>query len=154
MKKCVFVLLVFAMIISLSGCFFQLFQTEMPYAFRQSADQITAIEIIRKQYDSISAETPMYVLKTFEENEYQTVLDGINSVPGGRNGLEPGRGIGLYIIRITYADGEIELLGDYNNGYISTDGKIHQDCYAFYTEEYYDLISSLLGEEITDYTYG
>ena len=82
------------------------------------------------------------------------VLEGLDNVPVCRPLNPPGTGIGLYIIRITYKDGEVDLIGDYNTGYIDADGRIHQDRLLFHTEPYYDLISALLGEEITDYTYG
>lgn len=143
-----------ASIISLTGCFFQLFQTEMPYEFHKSADQITAIEILRKEYDSINTDTPMHILKTFGESEYQTVLDGINGVSGGRNGLEPSTGFDMYVIRITYRNGDMELIGNYSTGYVSADGEILQEHYSFDTEQFYDLISELMGKEITDYTLG
>ena len=135
----------------LCGCSMTL---DLEYSYRQSADQIVAIEILRKEYDSVRTDTPMHVLKEFESSEFQTVLDGLGNVPVTRRLNPPGTGFGLYIIRITYQNGEADLIGNYNTGYITTDGQLYQESYFFHTEPYYDLISALLGEEITDYTYG
>lgn len=151
MKKYIGFLFGFILTALCSGC---IFQTETTYEFRQDADQINSIEILRKEYDSIDTDTPMYVVKELESSEYQTVLDGIRMVDGGRNGLDPTTGFGLYVIRITYKNGEMEMIGNYSTGYISVDGETHQEHYSFNIEQYYDLISALMGEEITDYTLG
>lgn len=134
----------------LSGCFFN---TDEPYEFRQAFDQIVTIDIPKKEYDSTSTDTPMNVIYTIEPSAHKNFVDELLKIDGGRIGLEPGTGFGMYIIRITYKDGEIEMIGNYNNGYISPNGHVHQDIYAFDTKQYYAFLSSVLGEEITDYYY-
>ena len=136
----------------LSGCSLVLFPNE-PYEFRQTFDQIVSIEILKKEYDSTSTDTPMNILKTIDSSMYKDVIDALSETPGGRSGMPPGTGFGLYIIRITYQDGEQEMIGNYNTGYILPNGEVHQDIYFFETEAYYSLISHILGEEITDYTH-
>lgn len=137
----------------LTGCTMILFPDE-PYEFRQAFDQIVSIDILKKEYDSTSTDTPMNVLKTIDPSLHKDVIDSLSQAPGGRSGMPPGTGFGLYIIRITYQDGEQEMIGNYNTGYILPNGEIHQDIYCFETIAYYKLISRFLGEEITDYTYG
>lgn len=136
--------------IALSGC---IFNTDEPYEFRQALDQIVTIEILRKEYDSVDTDTPMNVIHTIDPSSHKDFVDDLLKIEGGRVGLEPGTGFGMYIICITYKDGEKEMIGDYNNGYITSDGEVHQDIYAFDTEQYYAFISELLGEKITDYYY-
>ena len=135
----------------LSGCFLI---SDEPYTFRQEFEQIVSIEILKKEYDSISPYTPMHVVKTVEPTMHQELINDLLKLEGGRIGLEPGTGFGVYIIRITYKDGEIEMLGDYNNGYITPDGKLHEDIYAFDSDQYYQVISNYLGEVITPPTLG
>ena len=151
MTKRTVVLIIILISAILYGCSVPL---DLEYSYRQSADQITSIEILRKEYDSVRTDTPMNVLKVFDPSEFQMVLDGLGNVPITRRLNPPGTGFGLYIIRITYQNGEADLIGNYNTGYITTDGQLYQESYFFHTEPYYDLISALLGEEITDYTYG
>ena len=93
-------------------------------------------------------------MKSFEPEEFDMVLDGLSKVPVCRPLNPPRSGIGLYIVRITYQNGEAELLGNYNTGYVSVDGEVDQDRLCFDTIPYYALISELLEKEITDYTYG
>ena len=82
------------------------------------------------------------------------VLDGLANIPVSFRLNPPATGVGMYIIRITYKNGETDLIGDYNTGYMTADGEIFEERWFFKTEPYYDFISELLGEEITDYTYG
>lgn len=151
MKKYIICLTIGILFCSLIGC---LSQTEKVYTYRQSADQIESIEVLRKEYDSNGISTPMYVLRTFAPSEFQTVLEGLSNIPASYRLNPPATGFGLYIIRITYKNGEADFIGDYNTGYMTVDGEIFQERWFFNTEPYYDFISELLGEEITDYTYG
>lgn len=143
------ILLPFFVSIFLTSC---LFVTEEPYKFRQEFDQIASIDILRKEYDSIDAFTPMDVVKTLDESDYRACVDALLSADGGRVGLEPGSGFGFYIIRITYQDGEIEMIGNDNNGYITVDGRLREDCYSFNMEQFYKIISRFIGEEVVSPT--
>jgi hypothetical protein len=112
--------IVISVVCILSGCFLI---SKEPYTFRQEFDLIVSIEILKKEYDSISPYTPMHVIKTINPAMHQELIDALLKIEGSRIGLDPGTGFGVYIIRSTYRDGEIEMLGDYNNGYITADGK-------------------------------
>ena len=135
----------------LSGCFLR--DRAMPYEFRQNFDQIVTIEILRKENDSVVTDTPANIILTVDPSEHRAFIDGLQQVEGGRAMLEPGTGFGMYIIRITYKNGEIEMIGNYNNGYITPDGKVHQDVYRFDAKAYYAFLSDVLGKEITDWYY-
>jgi hypothetical protein len=129
----------------LNGC---IFNHKTPYEFRQEFDQIACIEILKKQYDSIRTDTPMDVIKTIDPTEHRALIDALLETDGSRVGLDPPTGFGMYIIRITYLDGEMEMIGNYSNGYITPDGKLHEDIYCFDREQYYAVISDYLGEEV------
>lgn len=135
----------------LSGCFFR--DRVTPYEFRQNFDQIVSIEILKKEYDSVSTDTPTYNIHTVELAEHRAFIDGLLQIEGGRAMLEPGTGFGMYIICITYKDGEKEMIGNYNNGYITPKGDLYQDTYRFDAEAYYAFLSKVLGQEITDWYY-
>lgn len=152
MKK-VLLLCLFVML-ALTGC---MFYKEESYTFRQSFDQITSIEILKRGEfveNTTMANRPMSIMKTLDETEYQDMIDAILSADGGRNGLISTTTCGSHIIRITYKDGEVEMLGCYNNGYVSVDGTWRPDCYTFDKEEFYAIISGFLGEEIKEPTLG
>jgi hypothetical protein len=139
-----------AVVLTCSGCFFN---SDGPYEFRQTFDQIVSIEILRKEYDSVLTDTPMSVIYTVEPAEHQGFIDNLMEIEGGRVGLDPNTGFGMYIIRITYKNGEMEMIGNYNNGYITPNGEVHQDIYAFDSVQYYAFLSDVLGREITDWYY-
>ncbi len=122
------------------------------YSYRQSADQIIAIEILKNP--EVRTDAPMHVLKTLDPSEFQMVLDGLDSIQAHYKNGDPFYGFGMYVIRITYQNGEIDIIGNYNTGYITVDGQLHQERFYFKREPYYDLISEILGEEVTDFIYG
>lgn len=142
--------IVILVVCMLSGCFFI---SKEPYTFRQEFDQIVTIEILKKEYDSTSPYTPMNVIKTIDPSMHQEMIDALLKAEGNRLGLSPGRGFGMYIIRIIYKDGEIEMMGNYSNGYITPDGELHENIYAFNREQFYAIISHYLGEVVTPPTY-
>lgn len=133
--------------------FWWLFGANQPYKFRQELDQIVKIEIVKKEQDTGGYDVPKVVLKTIDPSEYKAFIEDLKKVEGVRIGMHQGLGFGMYIIRITYKNGEIELISDYNNGYISTDGKVHEDAYSMNKEQFYDFLSRVLGEEVTEPTF-
>ncbi len=127
----------------LCGCF----SANQKYEFRQDFEQIATIEILKKEYDSIDINTPMNVIKTIDPQQHRAMIDALVKAKSAPMLAPPSTGVGMYIIRITYLDGEIELLGDYNIAYISPDGELYQDRFFFYRDDFYAVISEFLGEE-------
>ena len=125
-----------------------------PYKFRQDYDQIAKIEIVKKRIDRIDMvgydPATLVILKTLDTSEHRTFIDELVKVEGSRVGMDPSEGFGRHIIRITYRDGEVELIGHYNNGYISVDGKLHQDCYSMDKDQFLGFLSKVLEMEITE----
>lgn len=123
------------------------------FGFQQEIDQIESIEILYKEsYNTYILDAQMPVLKTLDPAEYRPLIDAVQLAQGGRL-ASPGDGFGYYIIRITYHDGTTELVGDVNSGYITPDGKLKYDNFRFNKEEYLGIISSFLGEEVTEPPY-
>ena len=145
------VLLVSLIVVLLAGCF--PLTANQPYKFRQEFDQIVKFEILAKEEDVSGYDTPMEVLKTLDANEHRTFINDFMKVEGSRVGLDPPSGFGTYIIRITYRNGEIELISDYNNGYISADGIVNEDNYCMDKHQFYDFLSEVLGERVTEPTF-
>lgn len=151
MKK-LLILTVGIVIFCLTGCRF--YETIETFEFRQPSENIVCIEILKKEYDSINTDTPLILLKTFDESEYSKVIEGIPALDGWRNTLDPPTGFGVCVFRITYEDGAQEIIGNYSKGYILPNGELCEDFYQLDREQFYSLVSELLGEEITDYTLG
>lgn len=146
-------LIVAIFVVILHGCRHLLFGIELPYKFRQEYDQIVKIEIL-KRYGSEYDPARVEVLKTLDVAEHRTFIDDLIKVEGSRVGAIAVSGFGAHIIRITYRNGEIELIGPYNNGYVSVDGRLYTDCYVMDKNQFYDLLSRVLGEVITPPTLG
>lgn len=148
MKRFFAAILFLSIVFSFLGCNFENIDLTPEYEFRQGVDQIQSIEILEKEYVSVRTDTPMYVLKSFDSSQFQMIIDKINEITIIKRFNSSASGFGYYIIRITYKNGEIDLLGNYNTGYYTTDGKLHQESFFLNDEQYYELLSELLGEEI------
>ena len=123
-----------------------------PYQFRQKFDQIIKIEILEKEEPKSGYDIPMKVLKTLDISEHRTFIDDFMKVDGSRVGLDPPTDFGTHLIRITYRNGEIELISDSNNGYISVDGIVYTANYCMDDDEFYDFLSRVLGVQVTELT--
>lgn len=126
-----------------------LFGIDRPYKFRQEYDQIVKIEITQKEQDISGYEVPKKVLKVLKPSEHRAFIDDLKKVDGSYVGMDPPDGFGMYIIRITYRNGEVELISEHNNGYISVDGIIYEGVYCMNKDQFYDFLSRVLGERIT-----
>ena len=123
------------------------------YQFRQEFDQITKIEILEKEKPlSGGYDVPMKVLKTLDTSEHRAFIDDFMRVDGSRVGMDPPTDFGTYLIRITYRNGEIELISDSNNGYISVDGIVYTANYCMDDDAFYDFLSGVLGVQVTELT--
>ena len=131
-------------------CFvlFLYMSANLSYQFRQDLDHIVKIEIIKKEATISGEIISIEVLKTLDVSEHKTFINDLKKVRGSRVGMDPPDGYGTHIIRITYQDGEIELIGPVNNGYISVDGIIHTDNFGMNEDQFYEFISGVLGEEV------
>ena len=148
-KRIVIGCLVLLAFLALAALVFLVLPSNRPYEFEQSVDQIKSIEIAIKEYDYDRCDAPMEVVMTVDPTDHANLIEEILKIPGGRI-VPPGTGFGSHIIVITYKDGMKEFLGNYNNGYMTADGKVYSDAYAFNTEGFFGLLSLYLGEEVTE----
>lgn len=128
-----------------SGC--SLIVKKAPYSFRQSVDQIEAIEILKKIDVSGDTNLSVEIIKELDKEQHQGIVNDILSADGNYVAEGAGSGFGPYIIRITYKNGEIELIGEYNNGYAAPGGEINQGIYWFNKEHFYAIISQYVEVE-------
>lgn len=147
--KIKFTLLFMLLATLLAGCL----HNNQSFGFQQGIDQIENIEILYKEdYNTYILDAQMPVLKTLDPAEYRPLIDAVQAAQGGRF-APPGDGFGYYIIRITYQDGMTELVGDTNSGFIAPGEKLKYNSFRFNKEEYLGIISSFLGEEVTEPPY-
>lgn len=122
---------------------------EVRYSFRQEFAQITSIEIAYAEDGYSDINDAMQVIKTIDPSEHRAIVDAILKISGNRV-TPPGSSFGVHIIIITYVNGEKELIGNYNNGYITPEGKLKKDRYRLNRDEFYELVSFYIGEKVTE----
>lgn len=114
------------MLTVLTGCFLN---KTIYHSFRQDRSDIEKVEICTYNHDS-GVRTPIVQLS----DEYVEMLLAELSALECRYISPFGPPILTYgdkVICITYLDGEVELIGEYNIGWISSEGKSHRLNYHF-----------------------
>ena len=129
-RKVLIVLLAFSFL--LCGCFTPR-RDKYTYTFWNSGEQIFSIEILKKTHETGSENDPTEVVFVLAEDAHTAFLDELTTLPGEHLSLEPLTGLGPYIVRITYCDGTIALIGYANTVYQYPDGsrKYYYFCFAY-----------------------
>ena len=123
----------FMIAVLLSGCSNDTFT----YCFRQDSNNVEKIEICSYDHNS-GTRTPIIKLEKGAENALMEELSALEChqfFP-----LDPILSYGDKVIYITYYDGEVEMIGEYNIGWITPSGKLNTTNYYFDLQEIRDLI--------------
>ena len=115
------------------------------YDFRQDLENVEKVSIF-----SNDPETDTRTLITdLEEGNGKELTNILATMKCGKYfpGDHP-RHYGLLIIALTYTDGETELIGLYNTGWVAPDGVKYLSSYYFDEKEVYDLICRFVDPEM------
>ena len=119
LKRTCTLLLLLVILVSMSGCGSKPFQ----YTFRQDRSCIEKIEICPFDYHNRIITDP-WVSLTGEDID--VILSKLSSLDCWRlSGFDTPREFGKIIICIFYLDGEIEVIGTSNIGWVTPDGNWH-----------------------------
>lgn len=116
MKKYALALLIVLLALCLCRCFFR----SEEYEFQNTLDMVVSVELLYNQnessdgYDSFDF-TPIKVL---DSKEIELFMADVYQLETARCGTPPRRGYGWYIAKVTYSNGDVEMLGSYNIEYI------------------------------------
>ena len=115
-KQICVVFLTLVVLVSMMGC---VSSDPFQYQFRQDRDQIEKVEICALYYNEKIIE-PLVCLT---EEKIDALLSDLSSLECWERGrLDSPRDYGSIIICIRYLDGEIEIIGTSNNGWITPEG--------------------------------
>lgn len=133
--------------LTLCGCFAPR-RDKNTYVFWNSDSQITTIEILKKTEDTGSENDPTEVVFVLPEQEHDAFLEKLSALPGEHQSIDPGRGFGAYIVRITYGNGVIALIGYTNTEYHFPDGDRKHYYFFFHRDSFYEMIDEILNMDI------
>ena len=136
----------------LCGCSSQ--RDKYTYQFGNPNDQILSIEILRKTKDTASIDDPTEVLYVVPEKEHTEFVKALESLPGEYHALDPLTGLGPYIVRITYQDNQIVLIGYANTVYEQPGGNRRYYYFSFDYDLFHNLIAQVLDMDISKYLVG
>lgn len=112
-------LLMLAVLASVTGCESKSFQ----YTFRQNRNNVEKVEICAFDY---SQEKTVEPLRSLTGDDIDAILSDLSSMECWKqSGLDSPRSYGDILICIHYLDGEIEVIGTVNIGWITPNGDWH-----------------------------
>lgn len=142
MKKRFFAVLlaIFSVVLLITGCQKQY----VDYSLRQDRENVVKIEICSYE-DATRTRTPIVELSEDDSQQLLTEFSNMTCMkyfPGDHP-----RDYGIVLFCIYYADGEIEVIGESNIGWISSDGTWNLTDYTFDYAEMKKVIQHYVPEE-------
>lgn len=140
MKKCILVVFFCVTLLVFVSCSYA-----GPYSFRQEASNIERVEIYEID-DQAGTKTSIVQLSA---EDGQLLVEELATMTCNRTG--PGdhpRGYGRLAIGITYTDGEIEIIGLVNSGFIDAEGREGLLKYFFDAKELYTVITKYVDPDL------
>lgn len=129
-KRILCIFLCVILLLAVEGCFY-----EGPYPFRQDAHNIEKVEIYENDYQTKT------LIVQLEESEGLKLVSEIATMTVRTAGPNHISDYGRLIIHITYEDGEVEMIGLHNIGFVTAEGRKGLTNYYFDDKSVYDLIA-------------
>ena len=115
------------------------------YSLRQDQSNIDKVEICTYDHDAGMRS----VLVELSDRDSNELLSAISSLECHKSfPLEPILSYGDIVICITYFDGEVEMIGIYNIGWITPDGDLNTTLYYFNIQDIRKLIAQYVDPDI------
>jgi hypothetical protein len=107
------------MVLFCSGCMLHPFHSD-EYTFTNPTDQIISIELIENQNEEGYGidEEYFHVICTVEQDQFASLMEKVYRIPTEYLRCDPRFGYGPYIIKVTYSNGDVEILGSDNIEYV------------------------------------
>lgn len=131
----------------LGSCVYSCTAPPRSYQFLHDVSCIEKIELVQKEVDNGFANDPVKVLMKVDESDFPKIINAIQELPSRQYLNDPATGVGEYQIRIYYSTGEIEIIGNDNNVYVSPNGKWRRRRVHFEGDTLEELIINLLNEK-------
>ena len=141
LKKLLIFMLILLLI--LSGCIPSK-KDKFTYVFWNPDSQVASIEILKKAKETGSENDPTDVVLVLTKDEFNAFLEELTALPGEHQSLDPLTGLGPYIIRITYENGVVALIGYANTIYQYPDGNRKYYYFCFSYDSFQNLINQTL----------
>ena len=140
-KMCCF--LIMLLCLSLAGC---LLDPSKPYSYSQEINQIDKISILLQSKEYSNWEERFSVITELDQSQYTGFLRKLSSIKGQPFINPPSVDFGLYVVCITYKNGEEEYISCNNNAYLLPGKTIRYDTYWFSDKDgFAQLIEEYIG---------
>lgn len=127
-----YTIMLLAVLIIITGC---TEQTKMSptYQFSNTVEEIVSIDLLHNRNENASGtdEAKFHLMRTLEEDEIISFMEDVYMLETSYCISPPLWGYGLYIARVEYANGDVEMLGSKNIEYIEN-GSVPNGVGAYY----------------------
>ena len=138
------VILLLVIISILCGC------SPLPetYPFKDQNDSIESIELLYHPSPEGDFTLADYVLvRELAFDEIDPFMDALHTIKTKKTTMSPVRDYGVYVVRVTYVDGEIEIFGNYHIEFVeSGEYETGVGFYFFVGDKFKELFLEYAGE--------
>ena len=141
-KRIVVFFVFLALLCTLVGCGLSFDKPPFSYTFRQDRSNITKIEICAYEHEYAKDGGPMTPLAEIAEEDVDSFLDDIQALDCREFIMYDSIvSYGDLIVRILYSNGEAEIIGMYNIGWMSADNVLELTRYWFHYDDISEVIA-------------
>ena len=148
LKRFIVLAVAFALLCSLTGCFYVVF--DRYYELAQDTDQITSIGIYEHTGDNKLSDTALASLDSAEFEGFVTALEKLpfkNAMVISLAASDPSFYFGKYVVKITYSNGAYELISDSDyQEYYDSNGVMDYHHYALSSDKWEKFLSTYMDE--------
>lgn len=131
------------------GIFIKGLGTTRHFPLSQPETQISKIELLHKQMENNNL-LPLFVpICEIPMDQVDEFLSDFQQLDCSRNGFDPATAFGELVIRITYQNGDADLVGYANNAYVTAEG-IEYDIYRFNSKEFKFFFAQYAGDTMPE----
>lgn len=132
-----------ALLWMLAGCGISFDKPPFSYTFRQDRSNITSIEICAYEHEYDKDGGTMTPLAEIPPEDFDAFLDDIQALNCYETALmlDTPMGYGKIVVRIMYHNGEGEIIGTENIGWLHSDNTLELSKYYFYPSDLYSVIT-------------
>lgn len=120
------------------------------YMFPNTSELVESIELIYNQAENGEGadEQNFVIIKELDQAEITSFMEGVYKLETRRGGTPPLWGYGYYIARVTYSNGDVEMLGSINIEFIKAgEGRSGVGNYYFVGDTFLNLFSQYVSIE-------
>ena len=143
-KRLLIIIITIVLITSLTGCMVRTYTYELMH----DVSKIDKIELLKNDDATKLKDFSFTVLHTLNDDEVERFVEKLSAIDCYKYFNDPAGNFGELTIRIYYDNGDIEMIGIMNNGYIENGKALDRGPCFFLDEDFYGLFEEYVNPDL------